>query len=47
MEEAHQDYENRRARVIEDLEIILDTTVNERVKEMIKNAIEFVKEKEI
>lgn len=47
MEEAHQDYENRRAKVIEDLEIIFNSTVNEKVKEMVQNAIEFVKEKEI
>lgn len=45
--QAHLDYERRRFEVVQDLNILLENTANESVKEILKNAIEFVKEKEV
>lgn len=47
LEKAHNDYEMRRARVADDLRILYNSFLNTKVREMLENAINFVKEKEI
>lgn len=47
LEKAHLDYEHRKSKIINDLEILRDNTSNQSVKSIIKNSINFIKEKEI
>ena len=47
LEQAHFDYEMRRSHIIADLSILYNYTNNESVKFILKNAIDFIKEKEI
>lgn len=47
LEKAHQDYEERKEKVIEDLKILQSNTSNTIVWKMLDNAIKFIKEKEI
>ena len=47
LENAHDDYELRRAKVANDLRLLYNATSNIQVRKMLENAIQFVKEKEI
>lgn len=47
LEKAHLDYEERKAKVIGNLTMLFDNTDNVIVKGILKEAIEFIKEKEI
>lgn len=47
LEQAHLDYEARKAKVIADLQLIHDSTLNTIVRKMLEEAIDFIKEKEI
>ena len=47
LEQAHLDYEKRKGEVLEDLQLLYDSTYNSQVKKILKRAIEFIKEREI
>lgn len=47
LEKAHIDYEERKARVIKNLEMLFNNTDNVIVKEILKESIEFINEREI
>lgn len=47
LELAHVDYEQRKAKVLDDLTILYDSTVNIKEREMLKGAIDLIKEREI
>lgn len=47
LEKAHLDYEERKSKIIENLTILYDNTDNVIVKGILKESIEFIKEKEI
>lgn len=47
LEQAHLDYEMRKNHIIADLSLLHNYTTNESVKFILKNAIDFIKEKEI
>lgn len=47
IELAHQDYELRKTHIIADLSLLSNYANNESVKFILKNAIEFIREKEI
>lgn len=47
LEEAHQDYEERKERILFELGMLLNDTDNPVYEKVLKEAIEFIKEKEI
>lgn len=47
LEKAHIDYIERKARVIKNLEMLFNNTDNVIVKEILKESIEFINEREI
>ena len=46
-EKAHQDYEERKERILLELHMLLNDTDNQLYKKVLEEAIEFIKEKEI
>lgn len=47
LEKAHQNYEERKERILLELGMLLNDTDNNLYKKVLKEAIEFIKEKEI
>lgn len=47
MEEAHNDYENRKKIIIDKLEMLISDTPYQVYEDTLKEAIDFIKEKEI
>lgn len=47
LEQAHLDYEKRKVKVIGNLAMLFDNTDNVIVKDILKETIEFIKEREI
>ena len=47
LEKAHIDYERREVKITENLAMLFDNTDNVMVKDILKEAIEFIREREI
>ena len=47
LEKAHEDYELRKFEIIRKLEILHDNTLNMVTRQILEQAIEFIKEREV
>lgn len=47
LEKAHNDYEERKEKIIHNLEILFENTLNMTNRQILEEAIEFIKEREI
>lgn len=47
LEKAHNDYERRKVKISENLAMLYDNTDNVLVKAILKEAVEFINEREI